>query len=145
MVLFLCKEHVIKHRINFWPSQVYLSLGIIKKFSKKKVKNLIFKINFQCQRIILFSIKSNSFKAHFLVKTFLEIPIFETLFIKSGTIFVSIYFIHKIQWFPLSLLDFDPKILLILTHHWRNFISELIYIYVPFLTENRSVNLKSIL
>ena len=35
----MCKQHIIKHRINIRPSQVYLSLGIIKKISqKKKVK-----------------------------------------------------------------------------------------------------------
>ena len=45
LVLFMCKEHVTKHRINIWPSQVYLSLGIIKilqiffKKLKKKVSN----------------------------------------------------------------------------------------------------------
>ena len=43
MVLFMCKEHVIKHKINIGPSQVYLSLGIIKKisknFQKKEKKN----------------------------------------------------------------------------------------------------------
>ena len=38
MVLFMCKKHVMKHRINIWPFEVYLSLGIIKRFSKKKKK-----------------------------------------------------------------------------------------------------------
>ena len=40
MFFFMCKEHVIKFRINIWPSQVYLSLGIFENFSKisKKVK-----------------------------------------------------------------------------------------------------------
>ena len=44
MVLFMCKKHVIKHIMNIWTSQVYLSLGIIKKFqkiSKKKSKKIV--------------------------------------------------------------------------------------------------------
>jgi hypothetical protein len=39
MVLFMCKEHVTKPRINIWPSQVYLSLGIFENFSKKFKKS----------------------------------------------------------------------------------------------------------
>jgi hypothetical protein len=35
VVLYICKKHIIKLRINIWPSQVYLSLGIIQNISKK--------------------------------------------------------------------------------------------------------------
>ena len=40
IVLVMCKEHVTILKIDICPSQVYLSLGIIQKFSKtwKKVE-----------------------------------------------------------------------------------------------------------
>jgi hypothetical protein len=35
MVVFMCREHVTKPRINISPSQMYLSLVIFEKISKK--------------------------------------------------------------------------------------------------------------